>query len=389
LIAISAPNFLTHVLFFPATQKMFIQAKKPRSTVKCDFAVIGAGVVGLAVARNLALRGVTLLIEKHPIFGMETSSRNSEVIHSGLYYPHSSLKTKLCISGQRMLYDYLGRKNISFNRCGKWIVAQQDQLDELQALKEKIDTLGISNVWRTGESCRKIEPLIKSFAALEIPNTGVFDSHSFMGSLETDFINNGGICSYNTKVCNIEKHTESITVIAETGKENIGIEAPVVINCAGLYSDKISNMVLDEKFAYHYCKGHYYRYSGPQLAKRLIYPLPDRNLTSLGLHLTLDLTGAIKFGPDVYYQDNCTDYSFMVSDEALSEVYREISRYVHIDQGRLHQDYTGIRPKLAAPGEGFRDFEIIKSSGFISLLGIESPGLTSSLAIAEYVSQLI
>ncbi|KAF9929334.1 hypothetical protein FBU30_001695 [Linnemannia zychae] len=404
-----------------------------------DHLIIGAGVVGLAVAERLAARGgSTLLVEKNAAAGQETSSRNSEVIHAGLYYPPNSLKTKLCIRGNEMMYKLCERYNIEHQQITKWVVGQHDSdLEYLEALSKKANKLlprtkrmpGPPTYMLTQEEMRAQEPFVKGKAALVSPRTGIVDVHGLMQVLETRIQDHGGDLVLRCEVNGLEKLADGgFKATMETPAGPATVKAATVINSAGLHSDKVYNMLkwpslpsttalesLTEEDAtsleladqepsnfksslpplkLHYCKGHYYSYSGKALVSRLIYPVPDKNLTSLGTHLTLDLAGRMRFGPDIQYVDDPFDYSIdpstVGSQSSMNEVSKVIQTYLPtIKSSSLYADYAGIRPKLAGPGEPFRDFIIDHRDGFVNLAGIESPGLTSSLAIAEYVETLL
>ncbi|KAI8911104.1 FAD dependent oxidoreductase, partial [Gorgonomyces haynaldii] len=349
--------------------------------------VIGAGAVGLAIAARLSATMATVLIERHPTFGRETSSRNSEVIHAGIYYPPDSLKTRLCIRGRHLLYEYC-KRGIPFKKTGKWIVSSKQQEHRLEEIHQKGRLLDVPLYFLGSREAKRLEPRVKCESVLVSPETGIIDSHEYMQHLETELQENGGLVAYNTHVKSIERNRDQYTLQLEQQEHELAIEAPIVVNSAGLGSEEIARMfddALAENTRIHYCKGHYFVHKTPYLTKRLIYPIPDQNVTSLGVHLTLDLGGRIKFGPDVHYMDKI-DYSFVA--DKLSFV-KAIQNYLDVHPDELEPDYTGIRPKLQAKGEKFRDFYIKNHHGFVHLSGIESPGLTSSLAIAEYVEQIL
>ncbi|KAK3818080.1 MAG: FAD dependent oxidoreductase [Linnemannia gamsii] len=408
-----------------------------------DHLVIGAGVVGLAIAERLAARGggSTLLVEKNTATGQETSSRNSEVIHAGLYYPPNSLKTKLCIKGNEMMYDLCEKYNIEYQQITKWVVGQNESdLEYLETLSKKADKLlprtkrmpGAPTFMLSEEEMRSQEPFVKGRAALVSPRTGIVDVHGLMQLLETRVQEHGGDLVLQCEVIYLEKLAGGgFKVVMKTSAGPVAIKAATVINSAGLHSDKVYNMLqwpvipptatiseitaeddsslkdadladLDPTnfesrlppLKQYYCKGHYYGYSGKALVSRLIYPVPDKNLTGLGTHLTLDLAGRMRFGPDVLYVNDPNDYSIDLSTVGSTSSMKTVSQVIQtylpaIKSSSLYADYAGIRPKLAGPGEPFRDFIIHHHNGFVNLAGIESPGLTSSLAIAEHVETLL
>ncbi|KAF1940021.1 FAD dependent oxidoreductase [Clathrospora elynae] len=379
------------------------------SSQQADFthAVIGAGVVGLAIARKLQARdgASTVLIEKHGSVGTETSSRNSEVIHAGLYYGADSLKTKLCLRGKDMLYELCQKHGIPHRNTGKWIVAQDaTQMDALQKVHDFATSIGVPVQFITKKEAKKREPHVRAEAGvLESPTTGIIDSHGLMQYLEGDFENSGGVCAFKSPVTSITpldsgRQGWAITTTDSTSGEETTISADTLINSAGLYAVDISNMILPterHKKAY-YAKGSYFSYSlSHPRPSTLVYPAPVPGHGGLGTHLTLDMGGRIRFGPDVQWTDSPTDYTPNTS--SLSSTIDDIQAYLpSVDRNAIQPDYAGIRPKLgklaATSGKDFQEFYIIKEEGyegFVNLLAIESPGLTSSLAIAEEVEGLL
>ncbi|ORX62775.1 2-hydroxyglutarate dehydrogenase, partial [Hesseltinella vesiculosa] len=362
------------------------------AVIEIDNVVIGAGVIGLALARKLATARPdesTLLLEKHLRPGEETSSRNSQVIHAGIYYPEDSLKTKLCIKGKLALYDLLDKAGLPYRNIGKWVVAQDaDQQHYLETLHAKAQRLGVPTHFLDHPTHQTIEPLVKARAILVSPTTGIVDVHRYMDYLAQDYQDHGGIVALSTPVQGLrfadglyQLRTPEATVVARR-----------VFNCAGLYADQVADWLLPGKYRLHYARGHYYTSPGLRM-DRLIYPCPEKNLAGLGTHLTIDLAGQVRFGPDVQYIDSPTDYH--VPEHPPDQFLPAIQSYLQVDDAlRLLPDYAGIRPKLAGPGEPFRDFLIHHEApdgfpGLYTLMGIESPGLTSSLAIADHVHDLI
>ncbi|KAI9206050.1 FAD dependent oxidoreductase [Polychytrium aggregatum] len=372
-----------------------------------DHLVIGGGVVGLAVAARLAEshpNASTLLLERHPQFGMETSSRNSEVIHAGIYYPNDSLKTKLCVQGNHLLYRYCKSKNVPFSRIGKWIVAvSADEADYLSTLQQKFDKIKHPEQEQLrflSASERELEPNVKSTEVLLSSSTGIIDSHALMGALESDFLSTGGMVAYRSNVVGIEYSRSSASYRIQLEGSDEAIEARCVVNAAGLSSDRIAGLLLDPlppDYTLHYCKGRYFCLRGNQpLVSRLIYPVPEKNLVGLGVHCTLDLAGKLKFGPDTKYVTDAANLSVDdITEDELDQACRAIQRYLRgIRREDLCMDYAGMRPKLSGPSGSFRDFVVAEESGrgfpgFVNLIGIESPGLTSSLAIADRVEALL
>ncbi|KAK9336743.1 putative FAD-dependent oxidoreductase [Lipomyces starkeyi] len=365
--------------------------------------VIGAGVVGLSVAARLARgRGAVLLVDRHSAIGTETSSRNSEVIHAGLYYPPDSLKTKLCIKGKKMLYKACEEVGIPYRNCGKWIVAQTEAEQEyLESMQEKACQLEIPTEFVPLSRAKDIEPAVTARKAiLSSPTTGIISSHSLMTYLLGKFEASGGDLALNTAVSGIEFDSSRglYTVqlnngVGESGTETTHLKFENVVNSAGLSAPLVSNMLLphERHVTPYYAKGSYFSYASSQpKTQRLIYPCPTGQ-AGLGTHLTLDLGGRLRFGPNVQWVSSPDD---LVSEgRQLEEVYDEVRRYLpQIDKRSLLPDYSGIRPKITGPDhEGFTDFGIRREEGFpgfVNLLGIESPGLTSSLAIGEMVYDL-
>jgi L-2-hydroxyglutarate oxidase LhgO len=363
--------------------------------------VIGSGVVGLAIARKLSQYGTTILLEKNQRFGEETSSRNSEVIHSGVYYPPTSFKTRHCVKGQRMLYQFCDKNNVKYLKVGKWIVSTNERED--QVLEGIRKTALLSNVHLTYLSQNQIgqEPALKVHAVLLCPDTGIIDSHSYMDCLQEQFIQKDGILAYRTKFVNMER-CDSGGYLVDTLSDNTEctFKADSIINCGGLWASEISKIILKDKYPNDYrtyfCIGHYFKYQNQKIlnSPKLIYPAPEKHLQSLGIHLTVDIRGDIKFGPDSKYIDNI-DYSFEEIEPLQKKFHAAIMKYIpSVEYQKLVPDYTGIRPKLNGPGQPFRDFIISEESslgypGIVNLIGIESPGLTSSLSIADDVASLL
>jgi len=354
---------------------------------RVECVVLGAGVVGLAVAAGLAEAGrEVIVLEQHDCIGSETSSRNSEVIHAGIYYPSGSSKARLCVRGKSLLYDYCQRRSVPHKRCGKLIVAADaGQVPTVEEYIRKGVDNGVPDlVWLDQAEVHALEPEVEAVGAVLSPSTGIIDSHSFMLSLQGDLERHGGLLALNTQVRSIE-HDVSTRVLTD----DITLCSDWFINCAGLHAPQFAADTSGAHQAF-YAKGHYYSYSGTQPFRRLVYPVAEPG--GLGVHVTLDLAGQVKFGPDVRWIDE-PDYAFDDShfDEFVSAIR---SYYPALDERRLHPSYTGIRPKLAPAGAGFQDFCIQGEAhhgvvGQIDLLGIESPGLTASLAIAAEVVSLV
>ena len=362
---------------------------------KVDCIVIGAGVVGLAVARALVLKGrEVMVLEAASAIGTGTSSRNSEVIHAGMYYTRGSLKAQLCVQGKQLLYDYCALRGIGHSRCGKLIVAtHESQLAQLQSIISKAAANGVHDlVLLDREQALAMEPQLECVAAVHSPSTGIVDSHTLMLSLQGDIENAGGFVVLNTAVDQLIRSQAAIEVIATDGT---GLAANTVVNAAGLNAPQVASRIkgLDPKHVpvTFWAKGNYFTLSGKSPFSRLIYPVPEA--AGLGVHLTIDLGGQAKFGPDVEWVDSPDD--LLVDPSRDDAFYAEVRKYwPGLKDGALQAGYAGIRPKLHGPGEAAGDFVIQGESthgipGLVNLFGIESPGLTSSLAIGEVVSQML
>lgn len=359
-----------------------------------DAVVIGAGVVGLAVARALALQGREVwLLEAENAIGTGTSSRNSEVIHAGIYYPQGSLKARLCVDGKNQLYAYAVERGIGHRRCGKLIVATHAaQVPQLQAIIAKAAANGVPDlVLLTREEAQALEPQLNCVAAVLSPSTGIVDSHAFMLALQGDLENAGGLVALNSPVASANCGADVITIVTQDGTE---LQTSLLINAAGLHAQTLARLFKGLDAAHvppsHYCKGNYFTLAGRSPFDRLIYPVPEA--AGLGVHLTLDLGGQAKFGPDVEWVHSPDD---LVVDAARGEAfYAEVRKYwPGLQDGALTAGYAGIRPKIQGPEEAARDFLIQGQAehgirGLINLFGIESPGLTSALALGAHVAQM-
>ena len=335
-----------------------------------------------------------MVLEAANAIGTGISSRNSEVIHAGIYYPTGSLKARLCVQGKQMLYDYCAQRGINHNRCGKLIVATSSpQVGHLQSIIAKAAANGVSDlVLLSREQAQAIEPQLECVAAIHSPSTGIVDSHSLMLSLQGDIENASGCIVLNTAVVHVIHKQSAIEIIALDGTKLVG---NCVINAAGLNAPTVARSIngLDAKYvpAIFWAKGNYFTLSGKSPFSRLIYPVPEA--AGLGVHLTIDLGGQAKFGPDVQWVESPDD---LLVDAARGEAfYAEVRKYwPALEDGALQAGYAGIRPKLQGPGVAAGDFVIQGPAvhgicGLVNLFGIESPGLTSSLAIGEVVSHML
>ena len=365
-------------------------------TEQVDCAVIGAGVVGLAIARAFAIAGrEVIVLEAADAIGTHTSSRNSEVIHAGLYYPKGSLKARFCVSGKTMLYDYCSEHGVPHRNIGKVVVAvTEDEIPTLQGYVGKAEANGVQDLrWLSREELRELEPAVDCVAGFFSPSTGIIDSHALMLAYQGDAENGGATVVFKSPV-------ESGTVGSKGITLNVGGDDPMTIDCrsvvnsAGLFAQNIALSIegvpAQSIPPQYFAKAHYYTLSGKPPFKRLVYPVASH--AHLGLHVTVDLAGQVRFGPDVSWVDS-VDYSFDHSRETL--FYAAIRKYYpDLKDGQLLPGYTGIRPKVSGPNEAAADFiihgpEDHGNAGLVNLYGIESPGLTASLAIADHVKALL
>jgi L-2-hydroxyglutarate oxidase LhgO len=355
--------------------------------------IIGAGVVGLAVAARLSTRNKNIVVvERHDSFGRETSSRNSEVIHSGIYYPEGSLKTNLCIEGARLLYELCGRHGIPHKKLGKCIVARdQSELPRLERLFNNGKRNAVSSIHMLEKSelvTRGIH--VQAYAAIYLPETGIIDSHFLMRYFARFAQENGVTLAYNSKVTALLPRSNGFDVCVE--QDNYKFSSRLVINCTGLYSDAIASLagidIAKNSYRLHWCKGSYFSYNKRYPLPMLVYPVPEHELTGLGVHATLDMGGRLRFGPDTEYVD---EIDYRVDATKKDAFFSSASRlFPDLDKDAFAPDMAGVRPKLSGPGEKVRDFVITDESsnglpGLIDLIGIESPGLTASPAIARMV----
>lgn len=357
------------------------------SAEECDVVVIGAGVVGLAVGQALAREGrEVLILEKQDAIGTETSSRNSEVIHAGIYYPTGSLKAELCVRGKHLLYEHCKTHHVPHDNVGKVIVAtSRDQFPVLEAYQQQALANEVGELpWMTQHEVHEIEPAVSCVGGIWSPTTGIIDSHAFMLSLEGELEEHGGMIAFLSEVEGIS--AENGLRVSTT---ELSLAPRVVINSAGLDAPALARQV-GREFHTYYAKGHYYTLSGTSPFSHLVYPIAEAG--GLGVHVTLDMAYQARFGPDVVWQCG-HDYGFDESrrDEFVTAIR---SYYPDLDESKLQPGYTGIRPKLAPQGEPASDFVVngpkeTGIEGYVELLGIESPGLTASLAIAERVVEVV
>lgn len=363
-----------------------------------DAIVIGAGVVGLAVAAELAQRGLApLVLEAEDHFGAGTSSRNSEVIHAGIYYPAGSLKARLCVAGRELLYAYCAANHVPHRRCGKLIVAADEgEHERLETIAAAAATNGVDDLrWLDAREARALEPALACSAALLSPSTGIIDSHGLMLSLLGRAEAGGAQLATGCRVEAIEPAGGGLALRVASGGETMQMRSARVVNAAGLgaiaLAVQVSGARARPQQPARLARGNYFSLSGVRAPfSRLIYPIPEPG--GLGVHLTLDLAGSARFGPDVEWIDGI---DYRVDPQRANGFYREIRRYwPQLPDGALAPAYAGIRPKLTGPGEPAADFLIQTEAehgiaGLVHLLGIESPGLTSSLALARAVADTL
>jgi L-2-hydroxyglutarate oxidase LhgO len=362
---------------------------------KVKITIIGAGVVGLAIAAQLSHRyDHIVLLEKHQKFGQETSSRNSEVIHSGIYYPTDSLKARLCVEGAELLYAYCEKHSVPFARLGKLIVAtEQSETKNLEELMTQGVKNEVNNLELFGKTeINRLEPHVNAVGAIYSPHTGIINTHSFMKHLFHVANASGVIFSFSSKVDAIEKVKDGYVIGIKN--DDYKFSSKVVINSAGLWSDCIASLIgLDiDNIGYRlrYCKGTYFSYAKRSPVNILVYPVPHKDLTGLGVHATLDMGRRLRFGPDAEYVESI---DYRVDPLKRDDFYKAASKFIRgLEKDSFIPDMAGIRPKIK--GEGFRDFIIEHEhgkglTGLINLIGIESPGITASLAIARHVESII
>jgi L-2-hydroxyglutarate oxidase LhgO len=362
---------------------------------KAKIVVIGAGIVGLAVAARISEKNQDVyVLEKNARYGQETSSHNSAVVHSGIHYPPDSLKAELCVRGNPMTYEICEKYTVPNKKLGKLTVAIEDEeIDELEKLMRQGEANGVKDLkMLEKEEVKRMEPNVEVEQALYSPSTGIVEPDGLMNHFYAEVQRNNALFVQETEVTSINRINDEYEIGGISVNEKFAIRADTVINCAGLYSDKVASMTgLDiDQLGYrlHYCKGDYFRVGGKPLVKMLVYPVPKG--PGLGIHLTPDMGGAVRLGPNAYYV-NDINYEVESNEKEFRE---DVRRFLpSIIERQVQIDSAGIRPKLQGPGEGFRDFMIKHEDdqglfGYIDLVGIESPGLTAAPAIAEFVARM-
>jgi len=365
-----------------------------------DCVVIGAGVVGLAVAREMALQGrETILLEREGSFGTISSARNSEVIHAGIYYPKDSLKAKLCVEGNRLLYEYCRSHQVATQPYGKLIVADESQINDLQALLYKAQNNGVPEIKMiSAAEAKQLEPKLKCSAAILSSTTGIVDSHGYMLSLLGGFEDAGGMVAYHSPLIAakpIGQGAEGGFELTIGGPDSMKLQTKLLINCAGMsapaVAQKIEGLHQDQIPKAYFAKGNYFSLSGKSPFTHLIYPIPEPG--GLGVHLTLDMGGQAKFGPDVEWLEieNEEQIDYTVNPKRGEGFYEAVRRYwPELKDNALQPDYSGVRAKIVPPNSPAGDFCFNGPvdhglQGLFNLYGFESPGLTSSIAIARYL----
>ena len=366
-----------------------------------DVVVIGAGVVGLAVGRALAQAGrEVMVLEKETAVGTGVSSRNSEVVHAGLYYTPGSLKARLCVRGKELLYAFCAERGVSVNPCGKLVVATDDaQLPALAALAAQSTANGVPVTLLTAAEAQALEPALRCVAALQSPTTGIVDSHGLMLALQGDLERAGGMVAFESAVVGGRVAEGGVVLTVQSpGQPALQVRACTVVNAAALHACAVARAIEGLDPAHvpqaHFAKGSYYTLAGKAPFSRLVYPAPQG--AWLGVHLTLDLGGQAKFGPDLEWLDVTTPEAidYTVDPQRADAFYAAVRRYwPALPDGALQPSYSGVRPKIYGPGQAAPDFRVDGPAvhgvpGLVNLFGIESPGLTSAMAIGEFVVQM-
>jgi len=370
-----------------------------------DVCIVGAGVIGLAIAQRLCVhksfrQRTVVLLDQEEGFGQQISSRNSEVIHAGIYYSPGSLKARLCLQGKNLLYSHCEQYQIPHRKIGKFIVARDMETEQLESLFQRAEENGVSDLQRFSQyELRKAEPAVTADMALFSPSTGIIDSHAYMLSLLHLAQSNGCHFTPLTQVTGIEPDANGFIVSTTLGRPSVQqayrFHCRKLINCAGLgatqLAAKIQNFPAHAIPAFYLCKGDYFSYAGASPFRHLIYPIPEDKTRGLGIHSTLDMAGQLRFGPDANYVQTS---NYDVDANKAMAYASAIKRYFpDLDASRLAPAYSGIRPKLAGPDQDPMDFVIGQGQdwglpGLIQLFGIESPGLTCSLALADHLLTL-
>ena len=363
--------------------------------------IIGAGVIGLAVAAQVTGKGRDVyILEKNETFGQETSSRNSETIHAGIYYPEGSLKAETCVAGNALLYELCQQHGIGHKKTGKLIVAtKNEEVEKLEALLHQGKGNGVDDLTMLSKSkIGELEPNVEAIAAILSPSSGIIDCHALMRLFISRAKEKGAEIVYRSKVVGIERLSDGYEVAVENSSGSFTFKTEIIINCAGLHSDRIAQLAgidTDQAgYKLRYCKGEYFGVSKhkSRMVDRLIYPAPEPSTGGMGIHTVLDVEGRMRLGPNARYVD---EIDYKVDESQQGVFYDSVRQFLpFIEYDDLAPEMAGIRPKLQGLGESFRDFVIRHEEdkglpGFINLIGIESPGLTSAPAIAKYVEGMV
>jgi len=367
--------------------------------LEIDITIIGAGVIGLAIAVEVAQEGKEVFVfDKNQTFGLETSSRNSQIIHTGIYYPTNSLKAKLCVEGKNLLYELCEGHGIGYKKLGKVIVAvNENEVKEVERIYEQGRRNGVKDLTLLSrKELKKLEPNVEGIAGLLSPSTGILDSYALMRFFYRNAKERGVKFVFNSEVIGIEKTGTKYRIKTRDREGISSFTTPILINCAGLNSHKIAELIridiAQAGYKLHYCKGEYWSVNSKKRSfiTRLIYPAPEQ--AGLGIHITLDLEGKMRLGPNVRYTE---EIDYRVDETQKRVFYESVKRFLpFLELEDLEPDFAGVRPKLQGPEEVFRDFVIAHEDkkglpGLINLIGIESPGLTASPAIARYVARMV
>ncbi|UCG54433.1 MAG: NAD(P)/FAD-dependent oxidoreductase [Dehalococcoidia bacterium] len=366
-----------------------------------DITIIGAGVIGLAVAAEVANdKRQVYVLERNATLGQEISSRHSGIIHAGIYYPQDSLKAKLCVTGNRLLYALCQQSSIGYAKLGKLVVATTEkEIEELEALMEKGIRNGVLGLQMlSGKALKQLEPNVEGKAAVLSPETGIIDSHALMNYYTAKARSNQAQIIYLTQVIGIERITDGYRVEVQDSDGGFSFITRALVNCAGLNSDNLAGLagidIDDVGYRLHYCKGEYFSITEAKrgMIKRLIFPVPPVGVAGVGIHVVFDLDGRIRLGPSIEYVD---EIDYTVAEGHKRFFYDEVKRFLpFIELDDLQPEMAGVRPKIQGPNEDIRDFVIRDEwdrglPGLINLVGIESPGLTAAPAIARFVATLI
>lgn len=351
--------------------------------------IIGAGVAGLAIGSRLAqIIDNIILIDKNNLIGEETSSRNSEVIHAGIYYPTDSLKAKLCVRGKNLLYEYLDENNILYNKCGKFILStNKDENSQLSHIYEQAKNNGVHDLLFNHCDIKNYN-FLRHADSLFSPSTGIFNSHGFINSLKENFISKGGIILNGNHCFNIDpnhKYFEA-SIYDKNNKESFILNTNLIVNAAGLNAYQIFNSLVPTKILEpKFMKGDYYAYSGDKVLKHLIYPLPT--VESLGLHATIDLGSGIRFGPSAY---EVKEISYSINEKQKNLFLNSVKKYwPSITKEEITPSYSGIRPNIKGEEDFLFDLQSWEDNTLLSILNYASPGLTSSLSMAEHCQHML